>query len=257
VNEFPDLAREASLKFAARDAREIARYFGREGPRHFRKVFVRSLSDLDEWQPDRSRIVDALGRLADAGADDTVIVFLASHGVSDAAGNYYFLPRDARGADVAAATGGVDAAAPSLLRWDALAGALRRTAGRRILIVDTCHARGVEGRADLLSLAKRSAASRFALVLASQAHEESQEYPPAQHGLFTHALLEGMRGAADANADGLITVEETFRHALPLVERLRDKAIGTQTPQLVAPDPLGQAVIGRALGPPSRAQSPR
>jgi len=258
VNEFPDLAREASLKFAARDAQEMARHFGREGPRHFRKVFVRSLSDLDEGPPDRSSIVDALGRLAEAGADDTVIVFLASHGVSDAAGNYYFLPRDARGADVAAATGGVDAAAPSLLRWDALAAALRRTAGRRILIVDTCHARSVEGRADLLSLAKRSAASRFALVLASQAHEESQEYPPAQHGLFTHALLEGMRGAADANADGLITVGETFRHALPLVERLRDKAIGTQTPQLVAPDPLGQAVIGRVPGPlPSRAQSPR
>jgi WD40 repeat protein len=247
VNEFPDLARDASLKFAARDAQEVARFFGREGPRHFRKVFVRALSDLDESKPDRSRIVDALGLLADAGADDTVIVFLASHGVSDAAGNYYFLPRNARGDDVAATTGGVNAEAPSLLRWDALAAALRRTAGRRILIVDTCHARSIEGRADLLSLAKRSAASRFALVVASQAHEESQEYPPARHGLFTHALLEGLRGAGDANADGLITVEETFRHALPLVERLRDAAIGTQTPQLVAPEPLGQAVIGRVL----------
>jgi len=245
VNEFSGLGADASLKFAARDAQEMARLFGREGPRHFRQVFVRSLSDLDEAKPDRARIVDALTFVAAAGADDTVILFLASHGVSDAAGNYYLLPRDARGQDVAAATRGVDAEAPSLLRWDTLAGALRRAAGRRILIIDTCHARSVEGRADLQSLAKRSAASRFALVLASRADEASQEYPPARHGLFTHALLEGLRGAADANADGLITVEETFRHALPLVERLRDPAIGMQTPQLVAPDPLGQAVIGR------------
>ena len=64
------------------------------------------------------------------------------------------------------------------MRWDDIATALRRTAGRRILIVDTCYARSVEGRADLQSLAKRSAASRFALLLASQSHEESQEYPP-------------------------------------------------------------------------------
>ena len=108
VNEFPELERDTTLKFAARDAQEVARFFGREGPRHFRKVFARSLSDLDESRPDRSRIVEALALLADAGADDTVIVFLASHGVSDAAGNYYFLPRDARGGDVAAATRGVD-----------------------------------------------------------------------------------------------------------------------------------------------------
>lgn len=243
VNEFPAL-KEANLKFAARDAQEMARFFGRQDAREFRKVHTRALSDLDETKPDRARIVEALGFLADAGADDTVIVFLASHGVSDAAGNYYFLPRDAQGGDVAAAVNGAGAEATSLIRWDVLADALRRSAGRRILIVDTCHARGVEGRADLQSLAKRSAASRFALVLAARADEESQEYPPAQHGLFTHALLEGLRGAADADADGRITVEEAFQHAVPMVERLQDRALGAQTPQLVAPGSLRRTVIG-------------
>jgi uncharacterized caspase-like protein len=222
----------------------MARFFGRQGSREFRKVHTRALSDLDEAKPDRARIVAALGFLADAKADDTVIVFLASHGVSDAAGNYYFLPRDAQGGDVAAAVNGAGAEATSLIRWDVFADALRRTAGRRILIVDTCHARGVEGRADLQSLAKRSAASRFALVLAARADEESQEYPPAQHGLFTHALLEGLRGAGDADADGRITVEEAFRHAVPMVERLQDRTLGTQTPQLVAPESLRRTVVG-------------
>jgi dipeptidyl aminopeptidase/acylaminoacyl peptidase len=244
VNEFPQL-KNADLKFAARDAQEVAKALGRTGARHFRNVYTRSLSDLGESKPDRSRIVEALEFLADAEADDTVVLFLASHGVSDAAGNYYFLPRDARSADVLAVTRGTDADAPSLMRWDVIATALRRTAGRRVLIVDTCHARSVEGRADLQSLAKRSAASRFALVLASQAHEESQEYPPAGHGLFTYALLQGLGGAADANADGLITLEEAFRHAVPIVEGLRDRSIGEQTPQLVAPDPLGRAVVAR------------
>jgi uncharacterized caspase-like protein len=118
-------------------------------------------------------------------------------------------------------------------------------AGRRILILDTCHARDVEGRVDVQSLGKRSAASRFALVVASKGDEESQEYAPARHGLFTHALLEGLRGPADADRDGLVTLDEAFRFAVPVVERLRDRSIGPQSPQLLVPGPLGGTVLAR------------
>jgi uncharacterized caspase-like protein len=244
VNTFSDL-KDAALAYAARDAEELARFFREEGARHFRQVFVRTVSDLAETPPDRASILAALDFAADAGELDTVVLFVASHGVSDASGDYFFVPRDARPSDVAAVVHGRGADGASLIRWNALADALARVAGRRILILDTCHARDVEGRVDVQSLGKRSAASRVSLVVASKGDEESQEYAPARHGLFTYAFLEGLRGAADVDRDGFITLEEAFRFAAPVVERLRDRSIGPQTPQLLAPGSLGGTVLAR------------
>ena len=244
VNEFPGL-KDADLRYAARDAQAVAALLAASGLQH-RRVVTRVVSDLDGAKPDREQVLAALDLLADAQAEDTVVVFLASHGVSDPAGNYFFVPRDARAADVAAVMQGTGAHAPSLIPWTAFFDALRRAAGRRILIVDTCSARNIEGRADLAVLGKRSAASRFSLVLASRGQEESQEYAPAEHGLFTYAFLSGLRGAADADGDGLVTLTEAFRYAVPVVERLRDRTIGPQTPQLVVPEPLGDTVLARS-----------
>jgi WD40 repeat protein len=244
VNVFPGLP-GAALAYAARDAEELARFFREAAPRHFRRVFVRTVSDLGDAPPERANILAALDFATGAGEHDTVVLFLASHGVSDASGDYFFVPRDARAADVAAVVHGGASDAPSLIRWSTLADALRRVAGRRILILDTCHARNAEGRIDVQSLGKRSAASRIGLLVASKGDEESQEYAPARHGLFTHALLDGLRGAADGDGDGVVTLEEAFRFAQPVVDRLRDRAIGPQTPQLIAPESLGATVLAR------------
>ncbi|NJO13287.1 MAG: cell envelope integrity protein CreD, partial [Gammaproteobacteria bacterium] len=53
----------------------------------------------------------------------------------------------------------------------------------------------------------------IAFVLASRGDEESQEYAQSRHGLFTYALLEGLRGGADRNRDRRVTVEEWFGFA--------------------------------------------
>ena len=72
-----------------------------------------------------------LAHLADVRGNDTVMVFLASHGISDEAGNYYFVPRDARSADVDAVLAGkVVGDRASLLGWAVfLSGCDKRLAG--------------------------------------------------------------------------------------------------------------------------------
>ena len=246
VNEFPGLA-DAGLAYAARDAAEVARVLSEQGRNHFAAVRASVISDLAGDRPDRARIVAALRDFArNATADDTVVLFLASHGLSDDAGNYYFVPRDARQEDVAAVRRGTDGNVPSLIGWHTFFDALRGAAGRRLLVVDTCRARGIEGRLDLHTLSKRSASSRFALLVASKASEDSQEYPPTRHGLFTHALLEGLGGASDADGDGRVTLQEVFAYVVPTVERLHDRSIGPQTPQLLAPEPLPATALTRA-----------
>src|SRR3569623_1469336 len=241
VNHFPQLTRDVDLSYAAEDAEAMAATVQQAGRGYYKRVHTQILSALAALQPDKARIKEALEFIQYARGEDTVIVFLASHGISDAAGNYYFVPRDAAADDVQSVLkGAVDEARPSLLSWLDFFDALRNAAGRRILIVDTCQAKNIEGRFDAGALIKRSAASQFSFVVASQGGEESQEYEPGKHGLFTYALLAGLTGGSDTNHDGLLSVNEWFGQSALLGERLRDKATGAQTPQLLAPAPLGE-----------------
>jgi uncharacterized caspase-like protein len=214
---------------------------------HYRQTFVKVLSDGGTLEPDREAIVTALEFVKQAGPRDTAVIFLASHGITDPAGNYYFVPRDVARADVVAALRGQ--AGASLLPWTAFFEALRGTAGRRILIVDTCHARRAEGRFDTHSLLKRSASSLFPLIVASKGEEQSQEYAPAKHGLFTFALMSALAPEADSDGDLVVSLQEAFTFAIPIVEKLRDKSAGSQTPQILVPQVLGTLGLVK-VGPP-------
>jgi len=61
-----------------------------------------------------------------------------------------------------------------------------------------------------------------------------RECPPHEgerwdgHGVFTHLLLEGLRGEADLNRNGIVTFPELFEHAS---ENVRAETRGRQNPQ--------------------------
>ncbi|HSL20321.1 MAG TPA: caspase family protein [Vicinamibacterales bacterium] len=243
VNTFPDLPSGLNLAFAARDAEAMAATLERRGAGHYRQSYVRVLSDEGTIKPDRDAIVSALEFVKQGGPNDTVVIFLASHGITDQAGNYYFVPRDVVRADIVAVRRGQ--AGASLVSWTAFFDALRGAAGRRILIVDTCHAGRAQGRFDTHSLLKRSASSLFPLIVASKGDEQSQEYPPAKHGLFTFALMNALTPESDSDGDLLVSLQEAFTHAIPIVEKLRDRSAGAQTPQILVPQVLGNLALIR------------
>ncbi len=259
VKEFPRLPKELALDYTDRDATEVVRFFERDGRRLFRAVHAKVLADAAGDAPVKSAVLGHLDFLKRAGPNDTVILFLASHGFSDAAGNYYFAPADSRHEDLctllpqtAPTWGGLCGPLrgkmgdlSSFVPWQALFDGLGASAGRRILIVDTCEARRITGAVEVGSLRKRSASSRFSLFLASRDGEASQEHPPARHGLFTHALLQGLRGDSDRDGDGAVTLRELFEYVVPTVERLRDKRLGPMTPQLLAPGVLADTPLAR------------
>ncbi|MEK7752060.1 MAG: hypothetical protein AAB654_09105 [Acidobacteriota bacterium] len=241
VNVFPNLPANMHLAFAASDADEVAATLEKRGTGHYKRIFAKVLSDNSPAKPDRDAIVSALDFVKQGRPQDTVVIFLASHGLSDTAGNYYFVPRDVARKDVAAVQKG--GKGDSLVPWTAFFDALRGATGKRILIVDTCHAQRIEGRFESHSLMKRSASSLFPLIVASKGEEQSQEYPPEKHGLFTYALIRALTPESDANRDGVVSLKEAFDFAIPLVEKLREKSIGPQTPQIVAPHSLGEFTL--------------
>jgi WD40 repeat protein len=232
VNKFRYLPDGANLSFATNDAIGISKAFQQEQGRIYNHVYTKTISDESLVKPGKSEIIDALNFGENAGPNDTVIIFLASHGISDPQGNYYFVPNDSVIDDVVSAQAGGTSA--SLISWSVFFDALRKSSGRRILIVDTCNASNIEGKLKTFALAKRSATSKFALVVASKGDEESQEYLPAKHGLFTYALLSSLDKSADSNHDDFLSLEELYKSSYTKVERLRFKKAGPQTPQLIS-----------------------
>ncbi len=231
------------LKYADNDAVKLTQLIQNSGINSkYNKINVRLLADSSETQPTYYNILEALRFLEQAEPNDTAVLFLASHGFSDQKGNYYFLPKDGRFPDVTSVLTGrnLTGKSPTLLSWTDFIDSMRKASGRRVMIVDTCRAKNIFGEFDSRSLRKRSAAALFPLLLASKGDESSQEYEPTQHGLFTHALLEGLRGLADSNLDLDITVVELGDFAEKEVKKLHNQAEGTQTPQLIAPGELGK-----------------
>lgn len=246
VNAFPRLVPPAwpgpdlTLGVAAADAQAMASTLPQANLGLYQNVHVEVLTDQGPRLPDKASILAALQRLSDSGPDDTTIVFMASHGISDKRGNYFFVPRDAQPIDVKAVLQGapVPGAVNSLLGWQDIFDALRQASGRRLLIVDTCEARNLAGEHQAHSLRKRSAAAQFALSLAAQGNESSQELDTLGHGVFTWGMLQALREPSHGGPAAMLTLEQVFEHARHVVQTQRPLADKPQTPHLIAPPTL-------------------
>ena len=233
------------MAYAVRDAESFLKKMVSDQNQLFENVHTKLLTNKTPDKPDQKTIEDALNFLHAAKPEDTVILFLASHGISDTEGNYYFVPSDAIPEDLDRLFDG--GKIESLISWQTFFDVFRLTAGKRLLVVDTCQAKNIEGRFDSHSLLKRSASSLFTMMLASKGNEESQEYPQAGHGLFTYSLLESLDRVNDYNSDGIYSVKELFSTLKPFVDEKRDADIGPQTPQLVSPGDVQDIPIRQIL----------
>ncbi len=231
-----------NLHYAVNDAVELAQLFEQDSGDTFDNTYVSLLSDDSDLKPNRQNILDAIKVFEKAGANDTVVLFLDSHGFSDARGNYIFVPSNGDQTEIQNIRfkPNLSGSASSLLGWQDFFDALRKAAGKRVLIIDTCQAgSSIESNFNAYSLSKRSAASLFPLLLASKGGESSMEYGRKSHGLFTYALLEGLKGPADNNQDRHITVRELYDFIFPLINQLRDSN-KKQTPQLISTESLNK-----------------
>ncbi|MBX2802089.1 MAG: caspase family protein [Myxococcales bacterium] len=233
---------QLDLAFAAADAEAIAQALTVAGERGFGAdhTHVRVLSTSGD-APDRSRLSEAFTWLQQADPLDTVVVFLAGHGVAhtDAeAGvdDYFYLLPDAGSVE--------DLEDPSLraLRtWsgEELATALGHVpAHKRVVILDTCSAGALvadlstqrELSTDAIRAHVRAQDRSGAWFLAGAAADKiSYEASRYGQGVLTYALLEGMRGPA-VDAAQLLTVGRWFDHAEGAVPRHAAGIGGIQRP---------------------------
>ncbi len=165
--------------------------------------------------------------LQSAAPNDMVTVYVASHGAPDPSrpANLYILPYDTD----------VDAIASTAFpMWDFKTAMRRQIASEQVVVItDACHSGGmlVENAnpiggafGDLFNPSRRVTLS------AADANESSLEGPQwgDGHGVFTFALLQGLRGDADSDANGVVTFTEAPEFVQSRVPAITE---GAQNPQ--------------------------
>ena len=173
-------------------------------------------------EPTKSNIEKVLTKLNQLTDKDSVILFIAGHGVMEM-GEYYFLPKDTRMESEENIT------TTTAVNWKKIHRALSDSKGRRILVVDTCFAENAYNP----RFVKDASDEVIIALSATDGKTLARGYKDIGHGAFTYSLLQGLSGEADSEQDNNITVNELFEYAKSFVS---EKTKGKQIPVSYKPD---------------------
>lgn len=94
-------------------------------------------------------------------------------------------------------------------------------AKEKIIFADACHSGKLRSESDSDAMTRVSdAQGEYMMFLSSRHNETSIESRMLTNGLFTAALVKGLRGAADVNRDWVITAREIFDYVSETVKKL-------------------------------------
>ena len=174
ISKYP----ENPLNFADRDARAVHDELRQRVAVEYGQVIPKLLVDK---KATRQGVLGALGDLGDRmNSKDVAVVFFAGHGQRD--GEEFYLVAYDTDWNALLATG---------IAQSQLQEALRRIPGRVVLMLDCCHAGAAA--ADTLTEWFKLGTVFMGSCAADQA---ARENAAVQHGYFTQAVLEGLRGGA-------------------------------------------------------------
>ena len=170
--------------------------------------------------------------LQKADWDDLVVIYFAGHGAPDPnrPENLYLLPTDA---DVNAL------AATAFPMWDVKTALRRQIDSERVIVIaDACHSAGTSEGAEATtasnpingSFSELFTPSRRLTLTAADANELSYEDQRwgGGHGVFTFNLIEGLKGAADSDDNGVVTFAEVADY---VGKNVAKETNGRQNPQ--------------------------
>lgn len=213
------------LKYADHDALKLEKFFKDQAGKSFSEVHFKTL--VNDHVTRNSIIEGITSHLGMAAPDDIIFLFVAGHGIKHRqSGSYYFMPSDAD-FDTVLAKG------LRMSDFEESIKILSNNVNKIIVAMDTCHSGAMEvgmrsGGGSSEDLAEAiSEASGLYILSASKAGEVSMESDQFKldpkfpgHGAFTFALVEAMRGQADYDKDGYVSVNEMFQFVARQVPRL-------------------------------------
>ena len=226
INAYRD--QSIRLKYATQDARAVAATLAERGRALFepveQKVLVDRAASLAGIQQAFAELVPQME------PDDVFVLYMAGHGRS-LDGRYHFIPQDV------IYRNDRELAAQSLThaRLDSLLAEV--PAQKSLLILDTCNAGayidGEDVRPEVVmrDLGVKTAIGRLMrstgrAVLAASTSSQMALAGYKGHGVFTYALLQGLRGAANGDRARPVTVDELSAFLDREVPRITEKEWG-------------------------------
>ncbi|MFH0901465.1 MAG: caspase family protein, partial [Pseudomonadota bacterium] len=182
---------DPSLRYARRDAERLAQTLVELGGVSRRDLFL--LLDRNATAVRRA-LADAEAIMTSAGRPTVLVFFYSGHADENALH-----------------LGGTS------LAWTEVRAALSQSrAALRIALVDACHA-GVMAKPKGLRLGPQLSGTPVsnqgtAILVSSQSAEIAQESLALGGSFFSHFLISALRGAADENADGLVSLAEAHTY---------------------------------------------
>lgn len=188
---------EQRLRFAESDAQEVAELLGEVGGVPDENQVVLRGKSAEQMRRALIATNERIRSGHNAGRDAVLIVYYSGHGDADALH-----------------------LGDSQLPLRELEALVRGSAAQvRILVIDACRSGAVTrvkgGRPAppiVLSDTQDLDGEGVIVLTASAAGEDAQESDQLGGSFFTHYLLSALRGAADDNADQVVTVAEAFRY---------------------------------------------
>ena len=163
---------------------------------------------LLDIQATRSNVMQALTTYTGAGKEDAIVFYFAGHGTP---GNFLLHEFDDEEEEEEEELSG-------LLKHDELNRVfIQSQAKYKYIIADACHSGSLAESSTQKKSEKRGAyrsfedsEKGFVMMLSSMGKEVSVEHDGIRQGIFSYHLIKGMKGSADKNKDGIVSVIELF-----------------------------------------------
>jgi hypothetical protein len=236
---------DMNLGLAAKDARDFAAAMRQQAGLYYKQVEVRLLQDE---QATRASVLQGLRWLQNlAGPEDVAMLFLAGHGVADAADLYHFLPHDMREQQLA----------QTAVSETQLRNTLASIKGRALFFVDTCFSGksvGKFSKRELTRMANGLASAEMGVIVfsGSAPRQESLEDPAWGNGAFTRALVAGLTGRADFRREGVVTHKGLDYY---VAHEVRSLTQGRQTPVTAVPNGIADFPLAAVTAVPQQTTS--
>jgi tetratricopeptide (TPR) repeat protein len=224
ISEYKD--ESLNLKYAHRDAEALYELLLTPSGGGFEPEHVFKLVNEEATTANITRALRSF--LKKPAKEDIVLIYFACHGAPDVdrPGIVYLLTHDVDRKDISG----------TALPMREIDLSLRENllAERVIILADTCHSAAIGGGIGRRDASDNSAVvnsylrevgkSRGGVALLTSAEANEVSFEDAKwgdgHGVFTHYLLEGMKGAADRSPkNGVVTVGELFEYVRENVQQ--------------------------------------
>lgn len=222
-----------NLNYAVADASSIVDYIKVNSMGIFKFVDAKLITDQ---QATKTNIVEELTQISQqANESDVFVLYYAGHGVmsegsADVPKDYFMVLNDVYqmyGNDDLLSRKGLSAA--ELREF-----CKKIKAQKQVILLDACQSGGatetfaMRGASEEKAIIQLAQSTGVFLISSTGSEQFASEFGELKHGVFSYALLEGLKGAADGgNKDGKITIKELEAYLNDRIPELTQKYRGT------------------------------